>query len=170
MWDTISHLLLMSRMGQQKMKSWEREDRKAQRRNYALCEGVYWMYGVLPWQIWGISREFVLKDQRTDSTADVLTGVYCSSPDQQKEADEPYFMLCRKYHSHRPQYSWETSTTPICVGRAVWLCTRHPGDFWKMLKTISWCRWLMNQLWNMLCHKSKMCLCDKIGQLHPGLR
>lgn len=41
MWDTISHLLLMSRMGQQKMKSWEREDRKAQRRNYALCEGVY---------------------------------------------------------------------------------------------------------------------------------
>lgn len=51
------------------------------------------------------AESLCLRIRGQTSTADVLTGVYCSSPDQQKEADEPYFMLCRKYHSHRPNYS-----------------------------------------------------------------
>ena len=43
--------------------------------------------------------------------ADITVGVYYRPPDQEEEVDEASTGSCKQPHSHRPWFSWGTSTT-----------------------------------------------------------
>jgi len=58
---------------------------------------------------------------------DITVGVYYRPPDQEEEIDEAFTGSYKQPHSHRPWFSWGTSTTLTSAGKIIQLGRCNPG-------------------------------------------
>ena len=66
---------------------------------------------------------------------DITVGVYYRPPDRRRQLMRPSTGSCKQPHSHRPWFSWGTSTTLTSAGKTIQLGRRNPGGSYRASMT-----------------------------------
>ena len=60
---------------------------------------------------------------------------------RRRKSMRPSTSICKQPHSHRPWFSWGTSTTLTSAGKTTQLGIRNPGGSCRASMVTFWCKW-----------------------------